>query len=103
VQSCDEQTCWSGLSAAITAAPGLVVTGGLDGALEIYRTDTGGLIWSYDSLREFDAVNGVPTRGGAIDAHGPLLVGNNMVAISGYGSFGEIPGNALLVFEVPSE
>jgi len=76
VQSCDEQTCWSGLSAAITAAPGLVVTGGLDGALEIYRTDTGGLIWSYDSLREFDAVNGVPTRGGAIDAHGPLLVGN---------------------------
>ena len=102
VQRCEGRQCWSGLSAAITAAPGIVLTGGLDGQLDVFASEDGALLWSFDTLREFDAVNGVPARGGAIDTHGPVLADNLLIAVSGYGSFQETPGNALLVFAVPA-
>lgn len=101
VQRCDERRCWSGLSAGIVAAAGVVVAGGLDGQLEVYDSVNGQLVWSYDTLVDFDAVNGVDTRGGSFDAHGPMLADNLLIAISGYGSFSQTPGNALLVFATP--
>jgi polyvinyl alcohol dehydrogenase (cytochrome) len=103
VKRCEGRHCWSGLSSGITAGPGIVVAGGLDGQLEIYAADDGDLLWSYDTLIDFDAVNDVPTRGGAIDSHGPTLADNLLIVVAGYGSFGQRPGNALLVFEVPED
>ena len=103
VQRCEGRQCWSGLSSGITAAPGILVAGGLDGMLEIYGTDTGQVLWSFDTQTEYDTINGVPAKGGAIDAHGPMVADNLLIAVSGYGSFGQKPGNALLVFEVPKE
>ena len=100
VQRCEGRHCWSGLSSGIVAAPGIVVAAGLDGQIEIYDTSTGDVVWSFDTRQELQAVNGIPVSGGAIDAHGPMLAGNQLIAISGYGSFGQMPGNALLVFEV---
>jgi polyvinyl alcohol dehydrogenase (cytochrome) len=99
----DCESCWPGLSAAITAGPGIVVAGGLDGRLDIYAGATGKVLWSFDSVTDFDSVNGVPTRGGGFDAHGAMLADNLLIVASGYGSFSQLGGNALLVFAVEDE
>ena len=101
VQRCDERKCWSGLSSAIIAAPGVVVAEGLDGQLEVYDSVNGQLVWSFDTLVDFETVNGVPAKGGSFDSHGPMLADNLLIAVSGYGSFNQTPGNALLVFAAP--
>lgn len=54
----------------------------------------------HDTAREFQAVNGVVTHGGSIDAAGAIAVGDMLYAQSGYAQFGELPGNALLAFRV---
>ncbi|MEM9256392.1 MAG: PQQ-binding-like beta-propeller repeat protein [Pseudomonadota bacterium] len=97
---CAERKCWTGISAAISAAPGIVVAGGLDGRLEILHADTGESLWYFDTMVDLDAVNGVETRGGGIDAHGPMLADDLLIVSSGYGSFMQEGGNALLVFEL---
>jgi hypothetical protein len=33
------------------------------------------VLWQYDTRRSFDAVNGVPTRGGSISSGGAVVVG----------------------------
>lgn len=101
--SCQERSCWTGLSAAITAGPNIVVAGAMDGMLEIYRADNGEKLWSYDTKTEYDAVNGLPTKGGTLDAHGPMLAGDLLIVSSGYGSFQQEEGNALLVFSTAQE
>lgn len=100
---CEQRECSGGLSAAIFATPELVVAGSLDGFLEIYDAASGEVLWSHDSWTDYKAVNGIPTSGGAFDAHGPLVADNLLVVSSGYGSFGAKGGNALLVFEIPAE
>lgn len=99
-ERCQQEGCWPGLSAAITAGPGIVVAGSLDKKLAIYHSESGEQIWSYDSDRDFNAVNGVDTRGGGYDAHGPMLAGDQLIVTSGYAALGTLGGNALLVFSV---
>ena len=101
VQRCEGRYCWSGLSSGITAGPGIIVTGALDGMLEIYDSLDGKLLWSFDTLTDFQTVNDVPASGGAIDTHGPTLADDLLIAVSGYQTFGQKPGNAPLVFELP--
>lgn len=97
---CDERVCSGGLSAAIISTKDLVFAGTLDGYLEIYRASNGEVLWSRDSWRDYDTVNGVPASGGSFDAHGPLVVDDQVIVSSGYDSFGQKGGNALLVFEL---
>lgn len=98
---CDSEECIYGLSAAITATNDVVVAGSMDGFLEVYAARSGEVLWSHDSWRSYDAVNGVETKGGAFDAHGPMLADNLLIVTSGYGYVGrQRAGNALLVFEV---
>ena len=52
-------------------------------------------------MKPFTAVNGIETKGGVFDAHGPMLAGDMLVVSSGYGSFFQEGGNALLVFALP--
>lgn len=44
------------------------------------------------------ASNGVARHGGAIDVGGVLLDGEQLFILSGYGMFGQKPGNMLLVY-----
>ena len=97
-ETTDCEECSAGLSAAISSGPGFVVAGGLDGHLEAYASSDGALLWSFDSMRDYAAVNGVETRGGGFDTHGPMIADDMVIAISGYDSFGQKGGNALLVF-----
>ena len=101
---CEEQECVFGLSAAITSANDVVVSGSIDGFLEVLNAKDGEVLWSYDAWRDFPAVNDVATKGGAFDAHGPMLADDLLIVSSGYGYVGQQRGgNALLVFEIASD
>jgi polyvinyl alcohol dehydrogenase (cytochrome) len=98
---CPEDTCVFGFSAAITAANDVVVAGGIDGYLQVFAAQTGRVLWTDDTWREYESVNDVETRGGAFDAHGPMLVDDLLIVNSGYGYVGrQRDGNALLVYQL---
>jgi polyvinyl alcohol dehydrogenase (cytochrome) len=84
--------------AAVTAIPGVVFAGSLDGHLRAYSAQDGKLIWDFDTVREYQTVNGVKASGGAIDGPGPVVVNGMVLVNSGYTRFGGIPGNVLLAF-----
>ncbi len=92
--------CFVANSAAPSVIPGVVFAGGLDGHIRAHDADTGHLLWDVDTAREWPTVNGVPGRGGAIDGPGPVIAGGIVFVNSGYGSFGQMPGNVLLAFSV---
>jgi polyvinyl alcohol dehydrogenase (cytochrome) len=92
--------CSPAQSAAVTAIPGVVWSGAEDGHLRAYSTSNGKIIWDYDTAREYQSVNGVPGRGGAIDVAGPVVAGGMLFAVSGYPARGGLAGNVLLAFEV---
>ncbi len=94
------QFCIPGISVAITATPDLVLSGGLDGRIEIYDGETGKVLWTYDTARNFVDVSGAPGFGGAISGGAaPLIYGKTLYVSSGYAFNGLMPGNVLLAFE----
>jgi len=93
--------CYAALSAApALSAGGVVLTGALDGHLRAHATDDGRVLWELATDRAFETVNGVAGHGGAIDGSGPILVDGWVYVNSGYGRFGQLPGNALLGFSL---
>jgi polyvinyl alcohol dehydrogenase (cytochrome) len=87
-----------GFSGAPTVIDGMVVTGGLDGMLYVIDGTTGVELWRYDTVRDFAALNGVPGKGGSVD-NATIVAANGTVFVgSGYGLFGQAPGNVLLAF-----
>jgi polyvinyl alcohol dehydrogenase (cytochrome) len=77
-----------------------VFSGSSDGHVRAYATDSGKIVWDFDAVRDFQAVNGVPARGGSFDGPGPVIAGGMLFVNSGYGAMGGIPGNVLLAFTV---
>lgn len=99
--TCDgRRGCYAANSAAPTVIPGAVFAGGLDGRIRAYSTEDGSVLWEYDTVREFETVNGVPGRGGSMDGPGPVIADGRLFVNSGYGSFSQMPGNVLLAFSV---
>ena len=96
----DRRPCSPAQSAAITAIPGAVFSGALDGHLRAYSTANGKIIWDYDTDREFKTVNGVTGHGGALDVGGPIVAGGMVFASSGSAQRNGLPGNVLLAFTV---
>jgi len=92
--------CSPAQSGAVTAIPGVVFSGSVDGHLRAYRSDTGEIIWDFDTARGYDAVNGGKARGGSLDGGGPAVVSGMVYVNSGYGNYGGMPGNVLLAFSV---
>ncbi len=88
-----------GQSAAVTAIPGVVFSGGWDGRLRAVATGNGSVIWEYNTVRDYMTVNGVPGKGGSMGAPGPTVVGGMLYVGSGYvGVNNGLPGNVLLAF-----
>jgi polyvinyl alcohol dehydrogenase (cytochrome) len=92
--------CSPAQSAAVTAIPGTVFSGGLDGHIRAYSAKDGRIVWDVDTKTEYRTVNGVTARGGSIDRPGPVIVGGMVYVNSGYGFFGTLPGNVLLTYSV---
>ena len=90
--------CRPAQSGAVTAIPGIVFSGSLDGHLRAYAANSGKIVWDYDTAHEFPTVNGVKGIGGSLDSGGPVIAGGMVFAGSGYGAFGSTPGNVLLAF-----
>ncbi len=90
--------CSPAQSAAVTAIPGVVFSGSLDGHLRAFAADDGRVVWDVDTVRDYDAVNGVKGRGGSLDGPGAVVVGGMLFVNSGYSRFGGMPGNVLLAF-----
>ena len=92
--------CSPGQSAAVTAIPGVVFSGGIDGDLRAYDARDGRIIWDTDTMREFSTVNGEAARGGSLNGPGAVVVGGMLYVNSGYVHIGTTPGNVLLAFSV---
>ena len=95
--------CQPGLSAPASALPGGVVAGGMDGWLFGYDGETGQVLWQFDTVSEFDALNGQGMGGSIGGGSGPVLSGDMLFINSGYGIYFHMPGNVLLAFGVKPE
>jgi len=91
--------CSPAQSAALTAISGLVFSGSLDGHVRGYTATDGRVVWDFDTGREFETVNGVKARGGAVDGPGVVIANGLLLVNSGYMRAGGAPGNVLLAFE----
>jgi polyvinyl alcohol dehydrogenase (cytochrome) len=98
---CDgEQFCDPGILAAITAIPGVVFAGHMDGALRAYNASSGETIWEYDTRTPVTTRSGVVAHGGSMGGGGPVVHGGMLYAASGYGVYFHLPGNVLYAFSV---
>lgn len=89
-----------GFSAAASSTNDLVFAGSLNGEVSAFQVDDGSVVWSYNTKKEFETVNGIDSHGGAIDNPGVVVAGDQLIVLSGYGMFGQMPGNVMLVFEL---
>lgn len=81
-----------------SAIPGLVFTGGWDGVLRAVTAE-GEEVWTFNTKREFDTVNGVKAKGGSLGSAGPTVAGGMVFVSSGYiGMQNGSPGNVVLAF-----
>lgn len=96
----DRPACDPGLSAAITAIPGVVFAGAFDGHLRAYDSLSGAIIWDFNTAREFETLSGEIARGGSIESDGPVIANGHVLVNSGYLYGSRMAGNLLLVFSV---
>jgi polyvinyl alcohol dehydrogenase (cytochrome) len=104
VLTCQKQAeCHPAKSAALTAIPGVVFAGSMDGYLRAHATADGRTLadgrklWEYNTAVEFTTVNGEQGKGGSINGPGPAIAGGMLFVSSGY-SFLARGGNVLLAF-----
>ncbi len=91
--------CDPGISAPVTAIPGVVFAGHMDGRLRAYDARNGNVLWEYDTYREFETISGEIARGGSFGGgSGPVIANGRVYVNSGYGLYFHMPGNVLLVF-----
>jgi len=90
--------CSPAQPAAVTAVPGIVFSGSVDGHLRAYASEDGSRLWDFDTARDFVTVNGVKAHGGSIDGPGAVVVRGMVYVNSGYSRQNGMPGNVLLAF-----
>ena len=91
--------CSAGQLAAVTAIPGVVFSGSMDGHLRAYSAKDGKIIWDFDTLPDFPTVNGVKAHGGSMSGNGPVVAGSMIYVASGFDVTAGMPGNVVLAFE----
>jgi polyvinyl alcohol dehydrogenase (cytochrome) len=100
----DNVLCSNAHSAAASLIPGIVFSGSLDGHIRAFSAGDGALVWSFDTSRIYETVNGRRGEGGSIDGVGPTIAGGTLFLFSGYDRFaGRKPGNVLLAFTVDGQ
>ena len=90
--------CIAGQGGPLTVIPGAVLSASMDGGLRAYSIKDGKVLWTFDTNREFDTVNGLKAHGGSMDGAGPVVAGGMLFVNSGYGGLLGVPGNVLLAF-----
>jgi len=88
-----------GLGAAPTTVPGVVFEGASDGMLYALSAADGSVLWSFDTAQQFETVNRLLAKGGAISVSGAVAVNGMLFVGSGYAvGSGASGGNVLLAF-----
>ena len=93
-----QPSCRAAQGGAVTVIPGAVLSGSLDGGMRAYSTKDGSIIWTFDTNRPFETVNGVMATGGGIEGPGAIVAGGMVFFNAGYGGILNRPGNVLLAF-----
>ncbi len=102
------QTCgWGPLgclhkqTASVALIPGVAFSPAMDGHLRAYDTKTGAILWDFDSVQTWDAVNGVKAYGGNLDGS-PAIVANGTLFLNAGNSALSSPhhGDAVLAITV---
>ena len=93
------QDCQGGQRAAVTAIPGAVFSGSMDGHLRAYASGNGALLWEFDTARDYQPVNHPVGRGGSVNGHAQIVADSTLYVLSGAGVLSH-PGNVLLAFTV---
>jgi polyvinyl alcohol dehydrogenase (cytochrome) len=94
----------TGQDGPLTAIPGVVFSGGWDGVMRALSAADGRVVWEYNTVQDYQTVNGVAGKGGSMGAPGPVIAGGMLFAPSGYiGVKNGMPGNVLLAFSVRGE
>jgi polyvinyl alcohol dehydrogenase (cytochrome) len=96
-----EPGCSGGQLAAVTAVPGVVFSGAMDGHLRAYSAADGTILWDFDTEPDFPTVNEVPAHGGSMSGSGPVVAGNMLYVASGFTVTAGMAGNVVLAFELP--
>lgn len=94
----DKVGCSPAQPGAVTAIPGAVFSGAMDGHLRAFSTEDGRLLWDVDTQRSYTTVNGVTAQGGSLDGAGPVVADGMVYVNSGYPRLGGVPGNVLLAY-----
>jgi polyvinyl alcohol dehydrogenase (cytochrome) len=95
-----QPSCRAAQGGAVTVIPGAVLSGSLDGGMRGYSTKDGSILWTFDTNRSFDTVNGISATGGGIEGPGAIVAGGMVFFNSGYGGVLNRPGNVLLAFGI---
>jgi polyvinyl alcohol dehydrogenase (cytochrome) len=92
--------CSAAQPGATSLIPGAVFAGSLDGHLRAYDSATGKIIWEFNTIQDFQTINGIKAHGGSINGTGPSIAGGILYANAGYSRFPVMAGNVFLAFSV---
>ena len=92
--------CSQAQLAAATAIPGAVFSGSMDGHLRAFNTKDGSVLLDFDTLHDYDTVNGVKAHGGSMNVSGPAIANGMVFVNSGYNVMIGMPGNVVLALSV---
>jgi len=92
--------CDAGISAAVTAVPGIVIAGQMDGTLVFYDAASGAVLREIDTLASVTTTAGTKAHGGSFGGPGAAVRDGTVVINSGYGIYFHMPGNVLLAYRV---
>lgn len=81
----DNTYCHPAISQAVTAIPGVVFAGAMNGRFRAYDSETGEVIWEHDTAASpMTSVLGEEVYGGVMDGAGPTIADGMVYVHSGY-------------------
>ena len=93
--------CSPAMSQAVSAMPGIVFGGSMDGRFRAFDTANGRTLWEYDTAAEpVTTVAGRRAQGGVLDGAGPTIASGIVYVNSGYQGRSGRPGTVLMAFSV---
>jgi polyvinyl alcohol dehydrogenase (cytochrome) len=95
--SCEPTVQCKGFLAAPVAIEGAVFAGSIDGYIRAFDVRTGGILWAYDTARDFPALGARTGTGGAIWGAGAVSVADGMLLVH---STAARPNSVLLAFSI---
>lgn len=92
--------CLPAVSQALSAMPGAVFAGSMDGRFRAFDARTGKVVWEVDTGQPVQTVTGQMASGGVMDGAGPTIAGGMVYISSGYQARSGRPGIVLMAFSV---